>query len=281
MITVWVLLASTVAQAQSTSVQAVFERHDLIGTFAADCNSPPSNRNYYFVHRASDGFVQRDRMSGPSTRDWVVLIDQARELRPNEISVSGMRDGTRFDSVYRAEPGRMRVMESTVGGKKEIAGGRLVSGGEMPWYRKCGSAQQGQAPMPAAPAAMSQASSVQAIFEKHSLLGTFALDCGRPPGDGNPYFVNRALDDGNVQRDRMGSPTTRDWIVILEAAKQLRPNEIAVSGTFNGQQPAQGVYRAEPGRMRVLESTIAGKNVIVGGRFGGRETPWEQKCEAR
>jgi hypothetical protein len=127
------------SSAQTASVKAVFEKYNLLGTFAWDCSKPPSKTNYYYVHRALDGdHVQRDLMSGPTTRDWTAMLDKAAEKASGEIAVSGTRDGQPIDSVYRVEASRMRVVEGIVAGKKEISDGRFAnSGREAPWLNKC------------------------------------------------------------------------------------------------------------------------------------------------
>jgi hypothetical protein len=48
------------------------------------------------------GHVQRDQMSGPSTRDYATVIDRATELRPNEIAYGGAREGQPTEGVWRA-----------------------------------------------------------------------------------------------------------------------------------------------------------------------------------
>jgi TIR domain len=122
-----------------TSVKTVFEKHNLLGTFAWDCSQPTSKQNHYFVHRLLDADrVQRDMMDGPSTRGFVAVIDKAEGSKPNEITVSGTRDGKPFSSVYRIEPNRMLVLETTVDGKVQVAGGRVPNGGEIPWANRCG-----------------------------------------------------------------------------------------------------------------------------------------------
>jgi TIR domain len=130
---------SAFAAFTQTSVKTVFEKHNLLGTFAWDCGQPASKQNHYFVHRllAADR-VQRDMMEGPSTRGFVAVIDKAEGSKPNEITVSGTRDGKPFSSVYRIEPNRMLVLETTVDGKVQVAGGRVPNGGEIPWANRCG-----------------------------------------------------------------------------------------------------------------------------------------------
>ena len=128
-----------IAQAQVGTARATFERHNLLGIFGWDCSKPPSKQNHYFVHRALDsGQVQRDMMDGPSSRGWIVMIDNAANLKRNEIFVSGTRDGRPFTSIYRVEADRMLVVESTVDGKVEVTGGRVANGGpEVPWAHRC------------------------------------------------------------------------------------------------------------------------------------------------
>jgi hypothetical protein len=130
--------------------------------------------------------------------------------------------------------------------------------------------------------AHAQTSSVKAIFEKHNLLGTFAWNCNQPASRDNLYYVNRALDSDRVQRDQMSGPTTRDAVTIIDRATELKPNEIALSGTRDG-QPADGVWRVEGSRQFVLEATLTGRKVISGGRLlsTGRDVPPVQRCDGR
>jgi hypothetical protein len=133
------LAVSAPAAFAQTSVKTVFEKHNLLGTLAWDCSQPASKQNHYFVHRLLDADrVQRDMMEGPSTRGFVAIIDKAEGSKPNEITVSGTRDGKPFFSIYRIEPNRMLVLETTVDGKVQVAGGRVLNGGEIPWANRCG-----------------------------------------------------------------------------------------------------------------------------------------------
>src|SRR5580704_4242745 len=82
------------SSAHAASVKEIFEKYNLLGTFAWDCTKPPSaDNNWYFVNRLMDAdHVQRDFMSGPTTRAWFLILDKAAETSANEISVSGTRD---------------------------------------------------------------------------------------------------------------------------------------------------------------------------------------------
>ena len=123
-----------------TPLKAIFDKYQLLGTFAADCGRPASDDNFYFVNRLlNDGAVERDQMSGPTKRDWVVFLDKASELKPNEIAVSGTRDGKPTDGVWRVDGTRMLQVEANWDGKKYVGNGHLLqNGAEMPWLNRCG-----------------------------------------------------------------------------------------------------------------------------------------------
>lgn len=136
------------AQAQSGSVKAVFEKHGLLGTFARDCNQPPSPNNVYYVNRPLDAErIQRDQMEGPTTRTWFVVYDQVRETGPNEIWLSGRFTGNGLgrklnnepaSGTFRVEPNRMLQWDATLAGQRLIANGKLLANGSMrPWLNKC------------------------------------------------------------------------------------------------------------------------------------------------
>src|ERR1700688_1260023 len=103
-----------------------------------------------------------------------------------------------------------------------------------------------------------QAASVKEIFEKYNLLGTFAWDCTQPASKDNDYYVSRLLDTDHAQWDRMSGPTTRASATVFDKAAELKPNEIAVSGSVDG-NASDGVWRVEPTQMLQWEATIAGK----------------------
>jgi hypothetical protein len=128
-------------QPAQTTVSAVFEKHDLLGTFAWDCAKPASSdNNWYFVNRLLDAdHVRRDFMTGPTTRAWAAIVDKATESKLNEIMVTGIRDGQPTAGVWRIEQNRMLQWNATQGGKKLIADGKWVdSGKDMPWLNRCG-----------------------------------------------------------------------------------------------------------------------------------------------
>ena len=79
------LAAST---AQAASIKEIFEKYNLIGTFSYDCNKPADKTNLYYVNRPLDADnVQRDRMSAPTTRDRVAMLDKAEDYRSEPASI--------------------------------------------------------------------------------------------------------------------------------------------------------------------------------------------------
>jgi hypothetical protein len=131
------------------SVKAVFEKHDLLGNLAWDCTKPASKSNLRYLHRVlDDDRVQREQMSGPTSRDWVAIIDKASEAGPNEIALSGTLTGrlagrdlgnAPTNGIWRVEPNRLVQWEVTLNGEKVIEGGRYVSNGvKVPWMYRCG-----------------------------------------------------------------------------------------------------------------------------------------------
>jgi polyhydroxybutyrate depolymerase len=123
---------------QAASVKEVFEKHDLIGTFAWDCTKPASKSNWYYITRVIDtGHVQRDFMVSPTAREWVAIIDSVTESSANEIATSGTVDGERGDGIWRLQTNRMQQWATSRAGKPLIANGRFINGGEIPWFNKC------------------------------------------------------------------------------------------------------------------------------------------------
>ena len=136
------------AQAQSGSVKSIFEKYNLLGVFAWDCGKPASaSNNWYYVNRLIDAdHVQREFVTGPTTRQWVAIFDKASELTLNEVMASGRITGRiegktvenePVDGVWRIEQNRIQQWASTFQGKPLIANGRL-NGREMPWLNRCG-----------------------------------------------------------------------------------------------------------------------------------------------
>jgi peptidyl-prolyl cis-trans isomerase C len=138
------------------------------------------------------------------------------------------------------------------------------------------------------PSSSPNAASVKGIFEKYHLLGTFAVDCIKPPGGDNWYYVHHAIDSDHVQRDFMSGPTSRSWFAIFDRASENGAGEIFVSGQMTGHfyekelknQMIDGVLRIGPNLMKTWESTVSGQKTVSAGRqlSTGKEMPWLKKC---
>ena len=128
-------------ETRAVTVKELFQKYDLIGTFAPDCSMPASGKNEYVVHRANGDYVQRDSMTAPTARSDASLIDSATEPGPNELGLSLANERGRTNVIVRVESRRWRFMESTrENGEKLISGGRATQGArqESPWLKKCG-----------------------------------------------------------------------------------------------------------------------------------------------
>jgi hypothetical protein len=272
------------ATSVASDVRTIFEKYRLLATFAPDCGKPASPDNPYYTNRLlSDGTIDRRQMTGPSRTAFTTLLDKATELKPNEIAVSGTREGTPTDGVWRIEDGRMLQMEASIGGEKIVGAGRLLRTGQaLPWLSRCeATPAETQSSQGTSNPAVATATpgSAKAIFEKYKLIGTFAYDCSRPAAADNYRYVNRARSDGTIERVQMSGPTTTDWMVVLDKAAELRANEITVSGVRDG-KPTDAVWYVEDKRMRQMEVTLGGQKFVSNARVlqSGREVPWLYSC---
>ena len=155
----WVLYQSSNAAAAasspvqtSSSVQNIFQRHGLIGTFAEDCTTDPSDSNQYIVHRIIDAdHVERDQMKSRSARSYAAFVDNADEVAANDVgmtmliteSANAQMKDWRMRLVTRIDGNRIRLMESgpltgPYAGQKNIVAGKTTSGGaETHWLKRC------------------------------------------------------------------------------------------------------------------------------------------------
>lgn len=130
-----------------------------------------------------------------------------------------------------------------------------------------------------------QTGSVNAVFENYHLFGVFAVDCGKPAGEDNYYYVNRLIDPGHVQRDRMIGTDMRDYVAMIDQAEGVGPREISISGTrvegrFKGQSFTER-WRVEADRQMTSEATIGATAAITGGRLlDGGQVRWANWCGA-
>jgi hypothetical protein len=142
-------------------------------------------------------------------------------------------------------------------------------------------------------AAAQGSNSVQNIFERHGLIGTFAEDCTKEPGDSNQYIVHRAIDANRVERDQMKSRTVRSYAAFVDNANEVTTNDVGMDMLITESANAQMkdwrmhlVTRIDGNRIRLMESgplsgPYAGQKNIIAGKTanGGTETHWLKKCQ--
>lgn len=128
--------------AQAASVKDVFEKYELLGTLAADCERSAATKSPYIVIRIIDSdHVQLDRMVGRDAPNLTAIIDRAVESKPNELSLSYLAGNRRYRGTFRVERERVRAEQVTgEDGEKPIADGRYTNNHEdAPWFGKCSS----------------------------------------------------------------------------------------------------------------------------------------------
>jgi len=138
--------AQSAAQAaQPMTVQQAAQAFGLIGTWAPDCNQPPSETDEHDVYSlASDGTVSLVYDDGPGVQpnrySWsqAVLIDQ------NTLQMDGIFYGDNLAQhtvLQKNDSGQMRVYGNVDGsGKILVQNGAFANGpGGPPWVNRCSS----------------------------------------------------------------------------------------------------------------------------------------------
>jgi hypothetical protein len=128
--------------------------------------------------------------------------------------------------------------------------------------------------------ASAQAASVPELFEKHGLIGAWAIDCGTESSAQNPYVVYRALGADHVQRDTMASAATRTDASLIDRAAEAGPGRLSMTMTSQ-QRRMDLVVMIDGKRMRTVEITNEkGDKLVADGRLAGSgiELPWVNRC---
>jgi hypothetical protein len=86
-----------------------FARHFMLGSFAANCRQPPSEKNPYTMIRPIDRTrLQQAVVTVPWKKPPVITITAAKDNTPLEIAVTGTRDRADISGVWEIEKGRIR-----------------------------------------------------------------------------------------------------------------------------------------------------------------------------
>jgi hypothetical protein len=108
--------------AAADSVKQVFEKLNLLGVFAGDCNKPPGPSNTYQVVRLIDAnSAQIDAMNDSRTQAATMFVDKAEEVKPNVVKLVGTMGGTPLggtplEFLWQIEPQGLLWTDMKVGG---------------------------------------------------------------------------------------------------------------------------------------------------------------------
>jgi hypothetical protein len=131
------------------------------------------------------------------------------------------------------------------------------------------------------------AETVQQALQRFNLLGTWAADCIAPPSAANPYTRYLPLQNGNVRRLYVNSPTTTSGDAELESVSVTSPEILSYR-----QKTPQGylnvVLKKTGMQIRILSSRNENGEIYVedgkftakagNGQMTGRESPTQNKC---
>ena len=132
------LLFFAASSVHAATVQEIFKKFGLLGNWSADCTKPASSQNPYLTHRAlGTDRVERGPMLNSASQPTLFIVDQAAEVKPNEIAFSFNDGKNHVKLVVRVEHNRMRTMERVYdNGENPILGGREANR-DTPWFNKC------------------------------------------------------------------------------------------------------------------------------------------------
>ncbi|MBV9833846.1 MAG: hypothetical protein JO055_05535 [Alphaproteobacteria bacterium] len=135
------LLATIASPAAAQQVWPIMVQVGLIGTWAGNCDAPPSGANWFLTFRDDGaGGARRSSDRGPELPNLMVVIDSAQIPGPatvrfaarNEDVNWGGTNGHRFDVVVEISNGTMRTISSTRlhDGAELIKDGLVTSSGQ-------------------------------------------------------------------------------------------------------------------------------------------------------
>jgi hypothetical protein len=133
------MLFFAASSVHAATVQEIFEKFGLLGNWSVDCTKPASPQNPYLTHRAlGSDRVERGPILNSASPSTLFVVDQAAEVKPNEVAFSFNNGKTHVKLVVRVEHNRMRTMERSYdnGEGSPILGGREANR-DTPWFNKC------------------------------------------------------------------------------------------------------------------------------------------------
>ncbi len=135
-----VLLALLSGPARAGADSDALTKFGLIGTWAIDCNAPPSIANPFQTFIPSNAGVPiRQDIVGDPDRDRIVPIHDAILITSDRLRLSFTQSGTTVTVVLVKDKARVRPLESTTAEGRTIVSGGVVqgTGQQTIWLQKC------------------------------------------------------------------------------------------------------------------------------------------------
>lgn len=132
------LLAAPVARA-GTDSDALVE-FGLVGSWAADCNAPPSPANPYQIFMPSpSGPPLRRIVIGEGSNDRTVALHNVERVAQDQLAFSFDQNGVMVNIILLKLDARVRSIESaTADGRVLVTAGFVKRTGEMTgWVHQC------------------------------------------------------------------------------------------------------------------------------------------------
>jgi hypothetical protein len=126
--------------AGAASMQEIFDRHNLAGTWAADCTKPASRQNPHVVYRLVEaGRLQRETMIEPGKNFDVSVAVSVVESSPGELTMAWKTGEGGITNRISVQQGQMQVLDSIrESGEKLILNGRRTrDNSEAPRFKRC------------------------------------------------------------------------------------------------------------------------------------------------
>jgi len=133
-------------------------------------------------------------------------------------------------------------------------------------------------------AQLSQTAPVVEALQKWGLIGTWSLDCGRPPGGNHIHIRYVVRPGGKAMTERDYGDTSRNDSNEITGATINADGSLTMVVDFQslgGQIRTFALMRDRPDRVRALWNRGPdGVYSVQNGRFtaNGNETPWQYKC---
>ncbi len=134
------LLAFGANRAQAEENSDTLVKFGLIGTWAIDCNAPPSMKNPFQTFAALDGGAPtRQLVFGNPAYDHIEPIRDVILITDDRLRLSFSQNNLTITVVLIKDRGRVRPLESTTSGGQTVVSGGIVqrSGQETAWLQRC------------------------------------------------------------------------------------------------------------------------------------------------